>query len=141
MHIVHNQCASQFPNTYHERGERGRACKHDYHSPQVRINRAWYVHCPLPYIIAWTWHGVYCLANILPVTVFHNPGFEQSDVLNISNVWVLLPPPPPPLQSPKGSCLVTPRRRLPSAADEEWYSPKRVSNTAVESNSSRTTQR
>ena len=23
----------------------------------------WYVHCPLPYIVVWTRHGVYCLAN------------------------------------------------------------------------------
>ena len=31
--------------------------------------------------------------------------------------------------------------RLPSATDEEWYSPKRPSSTVVESNSSLTTQR
>ena len=79
----------------------------------------------------------------LPVTVFHTPAtnlssaFEQSDVLNISDVWVLLLPP----QSLKGGCLVTPRRCLPSAADEEWYSLKRPYSTVVESNNSLTTQR
>ena len=46
-----------------------------------------------------------------------------------------------PPHSPKGGCLVTPRHRLPSAADEEWYSPKRPSSAVVESNSSLTTQR
>ena len=79
----------------------------------------------------------------LPVTVFHTPAadlssaFERSNVLNISNVRVLLLPP----QSPKGGCLVTSRCCLPSTADEEWYSPKRPSSTVVESKGSLTTRR
>ena len=75
--------------------------------------------------------------------VFHTPAtdlssaFERSDVFKHQRRSGVAAAP----QSPKGGCLVTPRRRLPSAADEEWYSPKRPSSTVVESNSSLTTQR
>ena len=69
----------------------------------------------------------------LPVTVFHTPATDHSSAFERSDVPVLLLLPQSPPDR-KSDCLVTPRRCLPSAADEEWYSPKMLPSTVIESN-------